>query len=277
MTMKNTGERQVAPTLEGIRRDHVARYEWAARRLKGRVLDACCGVGYGTHILARAGCKALGVDVDAEAIAFANTTAPGASFKRRRGARSSGWQFDAAVCFEAIEHLEDPRPMLRALRGAPNTLLIASVPNEAVFPWNGYAFHHRHYTRAQLERLLAECGWRVTEWWGQEGDESEVERDRRDGRTLIAVATRAKPRPRRAPAKPKAPDHVAILRHGPVAARVHERVQGLGGRSALLRRGLDHQRAGRRLPRRQASFTWTTCASRRSARPPTPPATSRRW
>jgi hypothetical protein len=32
MTMK-PGERQVAPTIDGIRRDHVARYEFAARSI----------------------------------------------------------------------------------------------------------------------------------------------------------------------------------------------------------------------------------------------------
>ena len=67
------GERQVAPTLDGIRRDHVARYEFAARVLPtpSRVIDFACGVGYGTRILGDAGHQALGFDVDKEAIAYA--------------------------------------------------------------------------------------------------------------------------------------------------------------------------------------------------------------
>ncbi len=49
------GQRQAAPNLKGIRPDHVARYELAARFIpeNGVVLDMACGVGYGAYILAR--------------------------------------------------------------------------------------------------------------------------------------------------------------------------------------------------------------------------------
>ena len=54
------GERQVAPTLDGFREDHLARYHFAAQRLAGKkVVDAGCGVGYGSFILAEAGCNVL--------------------------------------------------------------------------------------------------------------------------------------------------------------------------------------------------------------------------
>jgi hypothetical protein len=48
------GERQVSPTIDGIRKDHVERYQFVAKRLaKGsRVVDFSCGVGYGSRILA---------------------------------------------------------------------------------------------------------------------------------------------------------------------------------------------------------------------------------
>lgn len=227
------GERQVAPTLEGIRRDHVARYEWAAKRLKGRVVDIACGIGYGTQILARAGCHVLGVDVDAAAIAYGREhyRHGRARLKQADASQVSG-EFHAAVCFEAIEHLEDPRPMLRAARAAAG-YLIASVPNEAVLPWNNTTFHVRHYLRWQFERLLAECGWKVAEWWGQEGAESDVVRDL-EGRTLIAVAERCKPRAAASvPAKPKAPDHVAICGLGPSVQSFLNVCKVLGGRSAF--------------------------------------------
>ena len=59
-----SNERQVAPTLDGIRRDHVARYEWAARQLapESVVLDAACGVGYGSRVMADAGMTVRGTD-----------------------------------------------------------------------------------------------------------------------------------------------------------------------------------------------------------------------
>lgn len=236
----NDGERQVAPTLDGIRRDHVARYEWASQRVKGRVLDAACGIGYGTHILARAGHQATGIDVDGEALSYGRDhyRRRGMTLKHRDIAEASG-AFDWAVCFEALEHLRDPRPALRALHAvAPR--LIASVPNEEAFPWRGYAFHERHYTRRQFQQLLEECGWHVQEWLGQRDDESDVERERTDGRTLIAVAKRGRelaPRPSATDGfhghrRMNPPAHVAILGMG---GSLHEYInitKGRGGRNA---------------------------------------------
>src|SRR5690349_16327492 len=134
MPMK-PGERQVAPTIDGIRRDHVARYEFAARILRkaSRVVDFACGVGYGAHALAAAGHTVNAYDVDEDAIAYAREHYP---HKRLRvhamDARDPAAlpPSEAAVCFETIEHLEDPRPLLRALRAAAPRL-IASVPNES--------------------------------------------------------------------------------------------------------------------------------------------------
>lgn len=248
------GERQVAPTLEGIRRDHVARYQWAAGILppKSRVIDFACGVGYGTRILADAGHRARGYDKDNEALVYADRhyAAPGTIFVTGDGNAPQGLpEVDAAVCFETIEHIEDPRPLLRALRRvAP--LLLASVPNEDVMPWSprpGFvtAFHHRHYTRAEFQNLLAECGWCAVEWHGQAGPESEVE-PKCNGRTLIAVCQRDTAavqddddQMQSAPPgvvsdrdeQVRAPRHVAILGLGPSLTQYLEITKRLGGRS----------------------------------------------
>ena len=237
MTMK-IGERQVAPTLDGIRRDHVARYEFAARTIPARshVVDFACGVGYGTSILGLAGHLATGFDIDEEALAYARehyTTDGAAQFCHGNGnAPKIPTEFDAAVCFETIEHLEDPRPLLKALRlSAP--LLIASVPNEEVMPWSPSpgittAFHFRHYTKREFAELLRECGWCAVEWLGQAGPESEVEPGV-NGRTIIAVAQRDE-----LPAEDD-PDlrgkHIAILGLGPSLEQYVDHVKRLGGRS----------------------------------------------
>lgn len=245
MTMK-LGERQVAPTLDGIRFDHRARYHFAARMLKpaSRVIDFACGVGYGSAILADAGHFVIGRDNDEEALEYARV-----NYGHDRGGFLHAdannlaphvpglGEFDAAVCFEALEHIKDPRPLLKALR-ASAPLLIASVPNESEFPWRGYAFHFRHYTAAQFEALLDECGWRVKEWFGQAGPESDVERGT-TGRTLVVVAERADVKvPLKAVpaatrvaevALPK-PKHVAIVGLGPSAAQYLHITRGLGGR-----------------------------------------------
>lgn len=225
------GERQVARSIDGIRRDHVARYEFAAGRIpaRSRVIDFACGIGYGSSIMAAAGHLVRGFDVDGDAIEFARAhwSASGAAFELRDGAQPGELgDADAAVCLETIEHIEDPRPLLKALRlSAP--LLIASVPNEAVFQFQGQAFHYRHYTRHQFAQLLAECGWAVTEWLGQAGPESEVEPDV-NGRTLLAVCARDV-----LPAELEAPAgrHIAILGLGPSLAQYVDLVKRLGGRS----------------------------------------------
>jgi hypothetical protein len=234
MTLEFTGERQVSPTLDGIRRDHTARYEFAAAQLlKGsKVIDFACGIGYGCKILNDAGHIPMGLDISTDALEYANQHYSGGRVEFGYGnANNPGLsgQYDAAISFETIEHLQDPRPLLLALReSAP--LLIASVPNEDVMPYEyapgqTYAFHHRHYTKAQFNALLQECGWCAVEWYGQEGPESEVELNNQ-GRTLIAVCQRDE-LPNREGLDEK---HVAILGLGPSLDQYLEITKRLGGR-----------------------------------------------
>lgn len=257
-----SGERQVSPTLAGIRADHTARYNWAATTLPpgSHVLDLACGVGYGAYILAQAGHTVVAVDRDQEAIDYANAHWRHARIKfmccDAENDAYMGETFDAVTCFETIEHIKDPLPVLRRFAcGIP--LLLASVPNEEVFPWSSLgngkkvtiAFHHRHYTRQEFADLLAASGFEAVEWLGQEGPRSEVARDI-NGRTLVVVAKRSgatkteKRQPKLIPAtavekvkapptKRAVPNSIAIVALGPSLNTYIGIVKSLGSTKRL--------------------------------------------
>ena len=229
-----SGERQVAPTIDGIRADHAARYHWAAGILPegSSILDVGCGVGYGAHILAEAGHKVLAIDTDAETIAYAKVHYghPNIMFECMKAegiATGQLGRFQVATCFEVVEHIADPATVLTAL-GKISEVVLASVPNEDVFPFKNYAFHHRHYRKGEFLDLLTESGLSVESWWGQLGPQSEVEPDV-NGRTLVAVARSS---PVSMPAAKKAPEHVTIVGLGPSCATFFELTRRLGGVSA---------------------------------------------
>ena len=237
----NDGERQVAPTVDGIRKDHLARYEWALRVLKpeSRVLDVACGVGYGAYLMAQAGHTVLGLDRDPEAIAYAREhyAHPNACYRCGDASWAGGYEddsFDAVTSFETLEHLEDPAALLRTLhRLAP--VVLASVPNEKYLPYTGQKFHRRHYMRHQFETLLRNAGFSVVGMFGQVDTESEV--GTLPGRTIVAIVQRAQVA-EVAPEKPATaanpvPDHVAILGLGPSIHSYTDRVMRMGGRRAF--------------------------------------------
>jgi hypothetical protein len=242
--MLKNGERQVASELSGIRRDHVARYEYAARLLPvgSRVVDFACGVGYGAKILADAGHEVLALDRSGEAISYAREHYGSPRIVYSVGEIDTHYlgENDAAVCFETLEHLQEPIAALRLLR-ASAPMLICSVPNEDVLPFQTrerrIMHHFRHYTRAQFGELLENAGYRVTGWLGQQGPLSEVDHGM-EGRTLIAVAERAaepavvQPEPP-AVVEPAGPKTVVILGLGPSLEQYVDQVKRRGGRRAL--------------------------------------------
>ncbi len=87
--------------------------------------------------------------------------------------------FDTICCYDVLEHLADPEPVLRALRSvaAPGARLHVSIPNARHFSlvWDlvvrgtfGYsefghrdATHLRWYTRRDIVALVNRTGWDV--------------------------------------------------------------------------------------------------------------------
>ncbi len=103
---------------------------------------------------------AVGIDLDETAIKVARTywTGCGVEFKQEDIREVDfGLGFDAVVSIETIEHVKDPTELLAKFWDwAP--ILIATVPHEAVVPFDPevYRFHHRHYTADEFYDLLRE-------------------------------------------------------------------------------------------------------------------------
>ena len=189
--------RQVADTIDGIRGDHVQRYKFAAKELKGAgdVLDAACGCGYGSSILMDSGVLSVeAIDAAPAAIEYAvkHYSRPNISWRiadLTDDAVSFKTSFRAAVSFETIEHLADPSTFLETL-AAYCDILIASVPNQEILPFQQYRFpdHHRHYTPLEFESLLSAAGWHIKDWFHQKDAEPGIIRPGSGGRTMIVYA-----------------------------------------------------------------------------------------
>jgi ubiquinone/menaquinone biosynthesis C-methylase UbiE len=140
-----------------IEAEHRGRYQWATPWVAGReVLDAGCGVGYGTRLLAEHGpARLVGVDVSSEALAHA--PANGAEWVQAdlRELPFPADSFDLVVCFEVIEHVEEQERVLDELRRVlrKDGILLISSPNRDVYaPGNP---HHVHeYVPDELREAL---------------------------------------------------------------------------------------------------------------------------
>jgi 2-polyprenyl-3-methyl-5-hydroxy-6-metoxy-1,4-benzoquinol methylase len=156
-----TGERFIPELMGGqlIEAEHVIRYALGARLCVGKqVLDAGCGVGWGTLLLLESGAAgASGIDIDLEAVEDARTRVPNADI-RQGDLATLPWpdeSFDLVVCFEALEHVQQQERVLdelvRVLR--PSGILMVSSPNPRVYP-AGNPFHVHELTPEELQAAV---------------------------------------------------------------------------------------------------------------------------
>ena len=150
-------------TMRGwlIEAEHLARYRWVAPLVRDkRVLDAGCGTAYGSAILAGANAtEVVGVDHDAAVLESVRPSMPGNVSLEAADVRNlphADGSFDVAVCFEVIEHVDDPEDVVAELRRVLRNdgLLVVSSPNRGVYP-SGNPHHKREFLPDELAKMLA--------------------------------------------------------------------------------------------------------------------------
>lgn len=157
---------------EGGRRAdaHVARYMFARQFIRpgDRVLDAACGLGYGSAILTDGTLaeSVEGIDIDTAAVDYAachyGRTRSRLSFVTcdltELASRPAGC-LDAIVSFETLEHIANPDEFLETCHRllTPGGRLICSVPNEWLNE-DGVDPNPHHLQVFNRERLERTCG-----------------------------------------------------------------------------------------------------------------------
>lgn len=190
----------MATTWGEIRKDHLLRYEFAINELKrrgktGKVIDAGCGVGYGSAMLADAVDSVVSIELSTEAhdiyrqhwhrpnIKFCNLDLLTYECDER---------VDAVVCFEFIEHVEFYDAAIERF-SRWSDLLIISTPNEEIRPHLQEPvnpFHFRHFRPSELSEALAKQGFQVSGWHHQKNGAKPEIHAGTDGKFIIAIGER---------------------------------------------------------------------------------------
>jgi hypothetical protein len=162
-----TGERYTPECALEIATEHWHRYAFARPLAPGRrVLDAACGEGYGSALMAAAGGDVLGLDIGAEAVVHARArygSVPGLRFDQADATLLDALPdagFDLILSFETLEHVHEQERMLDGFARllAPGGLLLVSTPDKRTYTdltGEVNPHHVRELYRVEFEALLA--------------------------------------------------------------------------------------------------------------------------
>ena len=161
-----TGERFTPECVREIWYEHWARYAFAAGFARDkRVLDAACGEGFGSALLARAAREVTGLDVSAQAVAHAQARYGGiANLRYVQGDCTqldlADKSFDLVVSIETLEHVAAQEAMVAGFARvlADDGVFIVSSPDKHTYSdVTGFRneYHVRELYRDELLALLA--------------------------------------------------------------------------------------------------------------------------
>jgi 2-polyprenyl-3-methyl-5-hydroxy-6-metoxy-1,4-benzoquinol methylase len=155
---------------------HIARYIFAQNYTENKiVLDAACGAGYGSLMLAENSAQVYGIDISDNALDMATKLYNAENIKYTKGdireLPYSAEAFDIIVSFETIEHILQAPAVLREFSRVlkPGGLLIISTPNAAVSSPDGYIknpYHIIEYSKNEFTNLL-QLNFQTVQLYGQ--------------------------------------------------------------------------------------------------------------
>lgn len=166
-------------SLESL--EHRHRYDAVREFCAGRrVLDLCCGVGYGSALLQEVAASVRGVDIAPGAIneglrTYGHleglTLAVGDAVETLAD-ESLMASVDVVVCFEGVEHIIEKDALLDALVGVAGTgtTVIFSVPNSRRYEEDN-AFHLANFDREAVDRWASRFATAAVVWeqWHAQG------------------------------------------------------------------------------------------------------------
>lgn len=159
-----SGEREIGTRLEDFSKDHINRYNFAKYFIRANdiVLDAACGVGYGSYILAEQALKIDAIDYNEEAIRYAEQHWRKDNIRYITGdllnenAYPKGQKYSVIVSFETIEHLKDDIFLkLISERLLDSGIFFVSAPNANILKVEKNPWHERHYTPEDFLAILS--------------------------------------------------------------------------------------------------------------------------
>ena len=169
--MRFTGERVVPKDMDDsvihVLQEHLARYNFAlAYCVDKKVLDAACGVGYGSWLLAQVAREVTGYEKDRETVSYARAHYGANSRQVDLNSIYPIHQqyWDVVVSFETIEHLLRYKVFVDFAQSACQTFIF-SLPFRSASPFHvDNSDEHFHemvaYIQSQFSRL---------EWFYQQG------------------------------------------------------------------------------------------------------------
>ncbi|MGJ8662907.1 MAG: methyltransferase domain-containing protein [Marinicella sp.] len=171
-----TGERFLPSCEREIWYEHYHRYTMAKQWVKGQVvLDAACGEGYGSFVLADDALSVTGVDISKSAIHHAKQTYTKPNLKYVQSdvlkLNFDDNYFDVIVSFETLEHLAQHDELLAEFKRVlkPDGVLLISTPDKQEYS-DKTGFNNEYHVKELYRNEFADLinhSFKHSKWYGQ--------------------------------------------------------------------------------------------------------------